>query len=109
MLNTILRSKIDTKHLIFRSIAFGVLTFLIMRYLIIFLIWGFVGEGAYPRIWDTYINIFYALSGIIFLYPVIFFRIRINYMKRNFSKAKDYLIICFIVILISVIISYNEL
>lgn len=108
-LNTIVNARINIKHLLIVGLLAGVLTYLIMNYIIIFLIWGLVGDGSYPSKWDAYINIIYVLSAIIFLFPVIYFRIRINYKKGNLSKVKDYLIICFLIILISALISYNQL
>lgn len=91
------------------SLLFGISTYIIMSYLIIFLIWGYVGDGAYPRSWNTYINIIYACSALIFLSPIVYYRIKINYKKGDFSKEKNYIIVFLIVLLMSGIIAYKSL
>ena len=91
------------------SVIFAGMTFFIMNYVIIFIIWGFAGDGAYPKTWDIYINILYILSAIIFLFPIIWFRIYVNYKKGNLTKVKDYLIVCVIVIVVSTFLSVNQM
>ena len=49
MINKLLHSKLNVSHLIIMSLLFGISTYIIMNYLIIFLIWGYVGDGAYPK------------------------------------------------------------
>ena len=40
---------------------------------------------------------------MIFLFPYIFYRIRINYKKKNLSNAKTYLVVCLIIIFVNII------
>jgi hypothetical protein len=76
-----------------------------MWYLAIIVIWFIVGDGAYPKEWDGYINLFYVLSAIIFLFPVILVKMIINYRKKIFYKVKSYLIVSIVIVVESVVLS----
>ena len=109
MLKAIFRSRINIVHLLIINIVSILLTYLIMNYVIVFLIWGFVGDGIYPKSWDFWINVTYFLSAIIFLYPVIFYLLRKNYKNGKRSEAKSYLIAFFAILICSGIFSYRQL
>ena len=99
-----LGSKLNFKHLIIRLILFGGLTYVIMRFIIVFFIWGYVGDGEYPKSWDVWINATYGLSAIIFLFPFLIFRIVVNYKRKIAQKVNDYFIVGLFVIIMSVLL-----
>ena len=101
-------SIIDIKHLLIRSILFVGLTYILMRYVMVFAIWSYVGDGVYPKSWDFYINIIYGLSAIILLLPILIYRIIANYKKRCMSKVNDYLIVCGAVIITTILIYHSD-
>jgi hypothetical protein len=80
-----------------------------MNYVILFILWGFVGDGAYPKSWNLWINATYLVSPIIFLYPVIFYLLRENYNNGKWPEAKSYLIAAFVILVCSGIIGYRQL
>jgi hypothetical protein len=109
MLKAILRAPINGIHLLVVSVVSILLTYFIMNDVILFLIWGFVGDGVYPKWWDFWINATYLLSAIIFLYPVILFLMSRNCKKGKWSEAKSYLIASIVILVCSGIISYRKL
>ena len=96
--------KVNIKHLAIMLILFLGLTYLIMQYIIVLLIWSYVGDGVYPKSWDFYINIIYSLSAIAFLFPVLIYRTKKNKKLKNTEKVNDYFIVGLCVIIFSIII-----
>lgn len=80
------------------------LTFLIMNYAVVYIIWGFVGDGVYPASWDKWINLGYSLSAIVVLYPIICFRMLANCRLRRLERAKSYLIALPVVLIIAALL-----
>lgn len=102
-----IKTKANIVHLVITLILSLGLTFIIMRYIAIILIWFYVGDGAYPKSLETYLNISYGLSATIFLFPVLIYRIRANYKKENFSKVINYCLAGVFIIILSILL-YKE-
>jgi len=99
-------SFIDIKHLLINSILFIGLAYVIMKYLMLFAIWAYIGDGAYPKNWDFYITLIYSFSAIALLFPFLIYRIILNYRKGHIAKMNDYIIVCAEIIITSICI-YN--
>jgi hypothetical protein len=88
MLKAIFQSQVNIVHLLIVNIVAILLTYFIMNYVIIFIVWAYVGDGMYPKSWDFWINASLLLSAIIFLYPVVFYPPRKNYKKGKMFAAE---------------------
>jgi hypothetical protein len=101
-------TKINPTHLLIRLLLFGGLSYIILRYLAIILIWLFItGDAGPAKGTEIYVDALYYLSAIIVLLPFILYRIWINRKKGNKAKVNDYLIVGLEVILMSAIFVYN--
>jgi hypothetical protein len=108
MFKAILRSRINIIHLLFVNIVSISLTFLIMYPVMMFIIWGVVGDGLYPKSYDFWINLIYSFSAIIILYPIIFLLLQKDYKSGKLAQAKSYLIASFVVLIGSGFITCSQ-
>ena len=90
MFRAIYHAKTNLGHILSVRLLVVLLTFLIMNYLATFVLWAFVGDGAYPRSWDKWLELTYGLSATVLLYPILFYRIYVNYKRGKLPRAKSY-------------------
>ena len=74
-----------------------------------FVLWDFVGDGVYPRSWDKWLELSYGLSAIALLYPILFYRIRVNYKRGKLPRAKSYLFALPIILISSAILFHLQI
>lgn len=112
MMKEIFKADTDFWHLIFRTIAFGVLTFVIMFVLfpLNFMLMFGAGVSADKLANTPLAKMLWLISGFIVLTPFAMFRVRANYKKGELSKAKDYVIVIILTFVLSIIfyILYNQ-
>ncbi|HVU95311.1 MAG TPA: hypothetical protein VHE34_08810 [Puia sp.] len=99
MFKSIVNAKTDIGHLLAVALLAVVLTYFIMNILMVFVLWGFVGDGNYPASLDKWLNLAYSLSAIVLICPIFYYLMKVNYMRGRLSKAKTYLVAALIVLL----------
>ncbi len=104
MIKKILKADIDFLHLTLRAIAFAGINFTVMFILFPLNFMLMFGEGvSADRLGNTIlVKILWLLSGCIILAPFALYRISVNIKKNNLSKAKDYVIIIILTLILSI-------
>jgi hypothetical protein len=104
MIREIFKADINLLHLTIRAVAFGGLTFLIMFLLIPLNFMLMFGAGVSgDRLANTTLaKSLWLLSGFIVLTPFAIYRIRANFKRGNLSKAKDYMLVIMLTLILSI-------
>lgn len=104
MIKEIFKAEIDFLHLILGAVAFAGITFIVMFILFPLNFMLMFGEGvSADRLGNTIlVKILWLLSGCMILTPFALYRISVNIKKKNLSKAKDYVVIIILTLILSV-------
>lgn len=112
MIKEIFKADTNLLHLTTRTVAFGGLTFFIMFLLfpLNFMLMFGAGVSADRLVNTTLAKVLWLLSGFIILTPLAIYRIRANFKKGNLSKAKDYMLVIMLTLILSIVfyLWYNQ-
>lgn len=104
MFRKIMLARVKTGHSVFRVLMFTTLALFMQYFVVPIVIWMSLGYPQHPDGLDYICDIIWLLATPILLLPIVYIRMKYNFKKNNYPRAKSYIYAASSIIIFSGII-----